>query len=130
MKPEKKIFFFPIILCFTLLFLPDSLFSQPLNKTLSDNKGWTTDNPFQTDVYVENQGQFDTWAKSSLPIKYAVNNSDKIFFTSRGIVFRLEKFDNISEEEADYKRSTKYTIITFLLSYNLKLFIGFKNIST
>ncbi|MFZ4400152.1 MAG: gliding motility-associated C-terminal domain-containing protein [Bacteroidales bacterium] len=63
--------------------------------------GWTTDNPFKTDVFVENYGQFDEWVKSSLPIKYAINNHDKFFFSNQGVIIKLEKIEKLSEEEKE-----------------------------
>ncbi len=66
-----------------------------------DSGGWTTNNPFQTDVFVENFGQFNSWAASPIPIKFAINSSDKIFFTQQGVIFKLEKFDNVSDEERE-----------------------------
>ena len=72
---------------------------QPIPKQTSS--GWTTNNPFHTDVFVENKGQFNDWAKSTLPILYAVNNADKIFFTKQGVIFRVQKQDSLSEEERE-----------------------------
>src|SRR3972149_4913004 len=63
------------------------------------NSGWTTNNPFKTDVFVENSGQFNDWAKTPSAIKYAINNSDKIFFTQQGLTFKLEKFEKMSKEK-------------------------------
>ena len=69
--------------------------------------GWTTNNPFHTDVFVENKGQFNNWAESKLPIIYAVNNADKIFFTKQGVVFKLVKLDSLSEEEREHQEHDK-----------------------
>ena len=82
----KKILFISIFL--TIVF---SINAQKNN--------WTTTNPFQTDVFVENFGQFDSWAKTTEPIKYAINNSDKIFFTPHGLVYKLDKVTRLSKEE-------------------------------
>jgi len=103
----KKRTYFSLIFGLIFLFLSNSLFSQQVNKTSGDKKGWTTDNPFQTDVFVENQGQFNSWAKSDLPIKYAVNNSDRIFFTPQRVVFRLEKYEKFSEEEHEEREQER-----------------------
>jgi len=65
--------------------------------------GWTTNNPFRTDVFIENFGQFNKWVKHNLPILYAVNNSDKIFFTKQGVIFKLIKLDSLSEEEREHQ---------------------------
>ena len=50
--------------------------------------------PFQTNVFVENLGQFDGWAKTEDSIKYALNCNDKIFFTQQGLTIKLEKKEN------------------------------------
>ena len=71
------------------------------------SSGWTTNNPFHTDVFVENKGQFNNWIESKLPVLYAVNNSDKIFFTKQGLIFRLQKMDTISEEEREHQEKDK-----------------------
>ena len=78
---------------------------QPIPKHTPS--GWTTRNPFHTDIFVENKGQFDNWAKSNLPISYAVNNADKIFFTKQGVVFKLIKQDSLSEEEREHQEHDK-----------------------
>ncbi|MEI8203966.1 MAG: hypothetical protein WCH34_13180 [Bacteroidota bacterium] len=101
------------------------LFLFGMNISYSQNArqtgGWTTNNPFQTDVFVENFGKFEVWAKSSLPIKYAINNSDKIFFTQQGVVFRLDKIEKVSEEEREKQEGSKSedtTKRTFFVAMN------------
>ena len=32
----------------------------------NQKQGWATDNPFKTDVFIKNLGQFDSWLKSRL----------------------------------------------------------------
>jgi len=72
------------------------------NKT---QKIWNTGDPFGTNVFVENLGQFDSWTKSAEPIKYAINSSNKIFFTQKGLVIRCDKIIKKSEEEnEEYER--------------------------
>lgn len=68
---------------------------------------WTSNNPFGTNVFVENLGQFDNWAKTSSPVKYAMNNNDKIFFTQQGLTFKLEKEEKIREEEQEKEEGKK-----------------------
>ncbi len=75
-------------------------FAQIMQAT---STGWTSNNPFRTDVFVENHGQFDKWAPSKTPILYAVNNSDKIFFSKHSVIFKLEKKDTLSEEEREQR---------------------------
>ncbi|MCX6230585.1 MAG: gliding motility-associated C-terminal domain-containing protein [Bacteroidetes bacterium] len=64
-------------------------------------KAWSTNNPFKTDVFVANHGQFNSWVNTDEPIKYAINNADKILFTSHGLIFRLENFEKITEKERE-----------------------------
>ncbi len=63
--------------------------------------GFTTSNPFKNDVFIKNSGQFNSWIKSELPIKYVINNTNKIFFTQQGIYIKLEKLEELSEEEKE-----------------------------
>ncbi|MBI4947450.1 MAG: gliding motility-associated C-terminal domain-containing protein [Bacteroidetes bacterium] len=74
---------------------------EVVKKINNTNSGWTSNNPFHTDVFVENFGQFDNRANTDSPVKYAVNNSDKIFFTQKGVTFKLEKVDKRSKEERE-----------------------------
>ncbi|MCX6231347.1 MAG: gliding motility-associated C-terminal domain-containing protein [Bacteroidetes bacterium] len=94
---KNKILFF-IFISIYLFFNISDIYSQ---SGISDLNGWISNNPFKTDVFVENLGQFDGWAKSSMPIKYTINKSDKIFFTNQGVIFRLEKTEQLSEEERE-----------------------------
>jgi len=59
--------------------------------------------PFQTDVFIENLGQFNNWATSPDPIKYAINKSEKIFFTKQGLTIRVDKIEKINESEREEK---------------------------
>ena len=92
-----------LIFCFiSILSINSSLTAQSKHVAPKPAaSGWTTNNPFHTDVFVENKGQFNNWVEHELPILYAVNNSDKIFFTKQGVIFRLQKIDTISEEERE-----------------------------
>ena len=63
--------------------------------------GWLTNNPFKTDVFIKNLGQFDNWARTPEKIKYVVNNGDNIFFTQKGLTYKLVKPENNSEEERE-----------------------------
>jgi len=84
-----------------------------ISVTTNNNKGFTTNNPFNTDVFVENLGQFNAWVTTSKPIKYVVNNNDKIFFTQQGLTFKLEKWEKITDkeehknEEEEHNRKTE-----------------------
>src|SRR3989304_3095393 len=71
-------------------FICESSLAHGIQKK-NNPKLWSTSNPFKTDVFVENLGQFDNWAITAYPIKYAVNNSDRIFFTQNGLTLLLVK---------------------------------------
>jgi len=43
---------------------------------------WSTDNPFKTNVFIKNVGQFDNYAKTPSTVK-VVLRSENVFFTSR-----------------------------------------------
>lgn len=94
---------FVITFLFFFVFANHIAFAQTVSAEPSNLKKskWTTGNPFKTDVFVENFGQFNNWAKETSAIKYAVNNSDKIFFTQHGLTFRLEKREEMNEEERE-----------------------------
>jgi hypothetical protein len=62
--------------------------------------------PFQTNVFIENLGQFNNWAPGTKDIKYAINKSEKIFFTNQGLTIRVDKSEKLSEsmrEEMEHK---------------------------
>ena len=96
-----------LIISLLLLFsMNNCLKSQSINTNQSKTpNGWTTNNPFKTDVFVENHGQFNNWAITSSPILYALNNSDMILFTKKSIIFRLQKNELLSEEEREKNES-------------------------
>jgi hypothetical protein len=60
-------------------------------------KAWIQADPFNTSVFIENHGQFDNWTTAVGQIKYAVNKSDKIFFSASGLTYRLEKVERKEE---------------------------------
>jgi gliding motility-associated-like protein len=82
-----------------LLFAPVKLFSQPDKRAAAGKTIWTTNNPFQTDVFIKNYGQFDKWVASSEHVKYAINNAQKIFFTQNGMIYNLAVIDNDKDEK-------------------------------
>ncbi|MDD5571157.1 MAG: gliding motility-associated C-terminal domain-containing protein [Bacteroidales bacterium] len=98
--------------------------NNSLNINNRQQKKWITTNPFQTDVFIENLGQFDNWAKTNEKIKYAINNSDNIYFTQKGLTFKLEKIGKMSEEKMKQKGSKggekekKINIETYYVSMN------------
>ncbi len=96
----KKTLTFLVLQVIIVVFLCMSSIAQSI-LLKSNAKPWSTNDPFKTDVFVENLGQFNNWAKTPAPIKYVVNSNDKIFFTQQGLTFKLEKKDKISEEERE-----------------------------
>ena len=57
---------------------------------------WTIKNPFRTDVFIENSGQYDNFARTPEPVKYVVC-SDNVFFTQQGLTYKLQ-MENLMTE--------------------------------
>jgi len=92
---------FPYFFNFVFLVIITSLLP---NKSFAQNKikkDWTITNPFKTDVFIENFGQFNNWVKSPEIIKYVINSSEKIFFTPNGYSIRLDKIEQKEESDDD-----------------------------
>ncbi len=96
----KKTLFFLLFLGIVPNFISINSFAKGTLKK-SHTKPWNTANPFKTDVFIENLGQFDNWAKTPDPIKYAVNNSDRIFFTQQGMSLLVVKHEIRTEENKE-----------------------------
>ncbi|MGD0711122.1 MAG: gliding motility-associated C-terminal domain-containing protein [Bacteroidales bacterium] len=97
----KKIFF---SYSHTFLFLITITTLFPFSSLAQGNtppKSWTTNNPFKTDVFIENFGQFNNWINTSDSIKFAINNSEKIFFLPNGIIYRLDVIEKVKEDEQE-----------------------------
>ncbi len=62
---------------------------------------WTVLNPGQTAVFVKNYGQFP--GKS----EYVVNSNEKVFFTARGYVWKLDKRLAISDKPLGEKKENR-----------------------
>lgn len=81
--------------------------SGVFSQNISSKKGWTTTNPFKTNVFVKNYGQFNNYISSHDSILYAINCSEKIFFLQNGIIYRLDAIDktdaSFSENEVPDK---------------------------
>jgi hypothetical protein len=97
----NKIFIFLSLCLFTVLFIfsENSVAQARLNGKKTEKPKWITNDPFKTDVFIENFGQFDNWTMADGKIKYAIDNADKIFFTPNGYTIRLEKI--VKKEEKD-----------------------------
>ncbi|MDD5571409.1 MAG: gliding motility-associated C-terminal domain-containing protein [Bacteroidales bacterium] len=89
-----------IIIIFFGMLLNGKATSQKLaiNKHKAD---WNSHNPFKTNVFIENIGQFNNWVVTGESVKYAVNNSSNIYFTQKGLIFKLEKAEKMSEKERE-----------------------------
>jgi len=104
-------------------------------------KKWsTTSNPYSSNVFVENLGQFNNWVQTSDTIKYALINSDKIFFTQHGLVYRVDKAEtviktsleeNVNETDRDENPPVieKYNIQMIWVGSNPKSVIEVSDIS-
>ncbi|MFA6923897.1 MAG: hypothetical protein WC223_06550, partial [Bacteroidales bacterium] len=101
----KKNYFFTGLVALSLALLSFIANGQ------SQNKGWTIGaDPFKSNVFVENLGQFDTWinaTSSASDIKYVVCNSDLVFFKSREITFKFIKTNSFSDEERIERKKNK-----------------------
>ncbi len=91
-----------------MLVCNDCLCQKPFAKIYNQSakypvavKRLTTRNPFKTDVFIKNSGQFDSQVNMSAPIKYVINNKDKIFFTQQGLIFKLQKIERMKEGEKE-----------------------------
>src|SRR4051812_8361694 len=85
-----------------LLYFAGGLHAQTLPaKATKGTLAWTDHDPFKTDVFIENLGQFDTWAQTPFPVKYALNNSNRIFFNQQGLTFKLIEIEKGTEQERE-----------------------------
>ena len=66
-------------------------------------------NVFASNVFVENKGQFDGWVNTNAPVKFAINSSDKIFFTAQGLTIKLtgKEIDEEALEQMERKQGKK-----------------------
>lgn len=89
-----SVFFFYTILLINL----SDLSAQNISTV---NRPWTYTDPFNTDVFIENYGQFNNWTTGSGEILYAINKKEKIFFSQQGLTFRVDKivWDEAEENE-------------------------------
>lgn len=88
-----------LIVFFALLF-SDACFirAQSVKEQQKERDFWSTTDPLKTDFFIENKGQFDSWVKSSLPVIYAINSSEKIFFTKNGLIFQVDTSVKVSND--------------------------------
>lgn len=96
----KKEIVFCIFSAIILNFICESSFAQSAFHK-SNLRTWSARASFKTDAFIENLGQFDSWVKTPAPVKYAVNNSDKFFFTQSGLAIKLMQAEKVSKEQKD-----------------------------
>lgn len=91
---KSKHFLQPIIFFMTWL-----ICSAGLTYAQSIKRGsWSATNPFHTNVFIKNYGQFNTWAATPEPVVYALNSGNKVFFSQNCVSFRLDKAEKFTEE--------------------------------
>ena len=80
-----------------LSFTADCLNENPLAKTFTSKK-----DVFGARVFAENKGQFNFSVKSTSPVKYAYENGDeKIYFTEKGLIYKLVKHYPVTEKQEE-----------------------------
>jgi gliding motility-associated-like protein len=102
-----------IIRCIFPIFFCILFFSEFSQAQYSQKKNWTYKDPFNTNVFIENHGQFDKWVTDAGSIKYAINKGDKFFFTPQGYTVRVDR--TVKKEESDLDEN-KSKIGTFFKS--------------
>ena len=121
----RHLLFKLIILQLMLLSFYDIAFAQNNKLNIQQPKTiFSSTDPFKNDVFVKNEGQFDSWIKSFLPVKYVINSRDKIFFTQQGLFIKLEMPENKVEEEKEKdKKGAKgeENEFTYIETYWIKL---------
>ncbi|MGD0711305.1 MAG: gliding motility-associated C-terminal domain-containing protein, partial [Bacteroidales bacterium] len=105
----NKIFLFLSLCLFTILFIlsENSIAQTRLKGKKAGKPTWITSDPFKTDVFIENFGQFDNWATTDGKIKYAIDKADKIFFTPHGYTIRVDKIVKKEDDDLDETDSVK-----------------------
>ena len=93
----KEIYVF-LFVCSCLIAYHPEASGQAFSNT---GEPWKSSDVFHSNVFIKNSGQFNSWAKTRSPVLFAVNNSDKIFFTQTGVTFRIDKPDTRSEAERE-----------------------------
>lgn len=104
---------------FILIFLSVSV-SLRVTGQNGKRKAWNTANPFKTNVFVENLGQFNNWANFPETVKYGINSANKIFFGQNSVYYRVDKGKILTEKqlekaerhdmEFDNKEQTKFLV--------------------
>jgi len=85
------------------LLLSFSLFSQ---QTKISNSIWNVEDPFKTNVFIENKGQFDDAELTNEKIWFGTNQMGmNIAFTNTGIYYRIQKYKNSYDKEKEGKPS-------------------------
>ncbi|TAL60057.1 MAG: T9SS type A sorting domain-containing protein [Bacteroidetes bacterium] len=88
-----------------LILVPCFSFSQGALTSKMNIPEYKSNNPFRTNVFVENSGQFNGWAGiNHEEILFAVNNGNKVFFTNGSLIFRTDKLEKKEDAEENYMR--------------------------
>ncbi len=75
-------------------------------------------NPFRTDVFIENKGQFNGWSMTKNQVLFGIDKMDQVQFTSSEIIYHLRKIEpkkrngereKEGEEEDEEEKSAKIT---------------------
>ena len=96
---------------FCLLIISSDSFSQNAvqGSTFSklihsqEKRGWTVKDPFRSEVFIENKGQFDKPDGQTLEnVKYAINNGDlKVYFTPSGLSYHVANIEFNSQYKTE-----------------------------
>jgi gliding motility-associated-like protein len=78
------------------------------NSNPSAKGSWSVSNPFEQKVFIENKGQYDLKSEKPADIKYGVNNlGTEIYFTPKGLFYRIEEQEMILHEEHEYEKDKR-----------------------
>ncbi len=78
------------------------IFLLSLGLSAKNNPFTKGNDVFGSRVFIENKGQFNHEAKTSEPIMYALDNGDeKIYFTAKGLIYKLIKYAEVTEKQME-----------------------------
>jgi len=121
----KKLTF--VFISLAVFGLTDSFSQIPTGKSVPVGiTKWTINNPGQTDVFVQNHGQYDYLLKdfdislkpSAEKVQYVLNGNEMIFFTSQGYIWKLDEIvsdksgesDAVAEKEIESNSTKSYFV--------------------
>lgn len=102
-----------LLITLLLFYLNNTLLSQNiLSKTIL--------NPFKTNLFIENHGQFDSWLRDSYgdeDVLFVLNNRGKVFLTNSGLIFKLESLEeNVDHNENKHRLEDYYINLNWVNS--------------